>query len=233
MKFFLCLFLLDDLLDIAIDVAMIEFLEGLKVGSSTHPNNRLNSLGIELFFLYQLIEDENGDAFARNQWHTAWMEYIEALQWEIRIKIDGIAPVLQDYRIMRPKSSGVYLAMLLIRQGKDLRGCISELLDFSLARYICLSNDLASYKKELKIGDPNNELVILMETMGESALTWAQQELKQLRKRILALARQVCTNFTYCEEWIRRLLLLAGGCEAWTAETSRYQKYINGNIAGH
>ena len=219
MKFFLCLFLLDDLLDIAIDSAMIEFLEGLKAGNSTHPNNRLHNLGIELIFLYQLIEDENGDAFAREQWHTAWMEYIEALQWEIRIKINGIPPVLQDYRIMRPKSSGVYLAMLLIRQGKDLRGCISELLDFSLARHICLSNDLASYKKELKIGDPNNELVILMETMGESALTWAQQELKQLRKRILALARQVCTNFTYCEEWIRRLLLLAGGCEAWTAET--------------
>lgn len=233
MKFFLGLFLLDDLLDIVIDSPMIDFLEGMKNGNSIHPNSRLHSLGSELLLLHRVIEEEYAFPFVREQWNSSWLDYLEALQWEIRIKIDGITPRLEEYRINRPKTSGVYLAILLIRQGKDMRGCISELLEFSMARYIYLSNDLASYTKELAIGDPHNEIIILMESMGDAAVTWAQQEVKQLRKRILLLTEQVCMNFGTCEEWIHRLLLLAGGCEAWTAETSRYKKYINGNLGRH
>lgn len=233
MKFFLGLFLLDDLLDIAIDSPMIDFLEGMKTGNSTHPISRLHNLGSELLLLHKAIKEEYDMPFVREQWNSSWLEYLEALQWEIRIKIDGISPGLEEYRINRPKTSGVYLAILLIRQGEDMRGCISELLEFSMARYIYLSNDLASYTKELAIGDPHNEIIILMQSMGDAAVSWAQQEVKQLRKRILGLTEQVCMNFGTCEEWIRRFLLLAGGCEAWTAETSRYKKYINGNLGRH
>jgi len=230
MKFFLGLFLLDDLLDIVIDRSMVEFLEDMKTGNSIHPNSRLQILGSNLLLLNKAIEEEYGFPFVQEQWHNTWLEYLEALQWEIQIKIAGISPGLEEYRVNRPKTSGVYLAILLIRQGKDIRGCISELLEFSMARYIYLSNDLASYKKELAIGDPHNEIIILMKSMGDTAITWVQQEVKQLRKRILLLTEQVCINFGSCEEWIRRLCLLAGGCQAWTAETSRYQKYINGNL---
>ncbi|WP_425638837.1 terpene synthase family protein [Algoriphagus yeomjeoni] len=233
MKFFLGLFLLDDLLDIGIDNTMIKFLEGLKVGDSIHPNSRLQSLGIEIYLLQKSIEEENKNSFAREEWHKAWLEYIDALQWEIQIKIDGRAPLLGEYRVMRPKTSGVHLAMLLIRPEKDIRGCISELLEFSLARYICLSNDLASSKKELAIGDPHNEIIILMESMGDAAVSWVMQEVKQLSKKIVLLAKQVGDDFGTCQEWVGRLLLLAGGCEAWTAETSRYQNSINGNFGKH
>lgn len=233
MKFFLCLFLLDDLLDIAIDTSMIEFLQDLKTGKSLHPNSRLHNLGRELLLLYQAIKEGNATPFVREQWQCAWLEYLAALQWEIQIKINGIPPELVEYRVNRPKTSGVYLAMLLIRQEKDIRGCFSELLEFSLARYIYLSNDLASYTKELAIGGPHNEVIILMESMGDRAVLWVSQEVKQLRKKIVLLAKQVGDDFGTCQAWVHRLLLLAGGCEAWTAETSRYQKYINGNIAGN
>ncbi|MBN7816263.1 terpene synthase family protein [Algoriphagus pacificus] len=233
MKFFLGLFLLDDLLDIAIERQMIEFLEGIKVGISQHPNQRLSNLGTELILLQKALKEENSLPLTRDQWSLAWLEYLEALQWEVLLKIEKKRPLLEEYRIHRPKTSGVYLALLLIRRGKDVRACVSELLEFSMARYIYLANDLASFKKEKEIGDPHNEIIILMDSMGDTALPWVQQELKQLRKRILLLTEKICINFGNCEAWIRRLLLLAGGCETWTAETSRYQNYINGKYGGH
>lgn len=233
MRFFLGLFLLDDLLDIDNNSPIIEYLEDLKVGNSIHPNSRLHSLGSELLLLHKAIGVEYAVPYERKEWYNAWLDYLEALQWEIRIKIEGTPPGLDEYRINRPKSSGVYLAILLIPQGKDSQGCLTELLEFTMARYIYLSNDLSSYEKELAIGDTLNEVIILMDSIGDTAITWVQQELIQLRNRILALAGQTCINLVGCEEWIRRLLLLAGGCEAWTAETSRYQNYINGKLGGH
>ncbi|MFC5623626.1 terpene synthase family protein [Algoriphagus winogradskyi] len=233
MKFFLSLFLLDDLLDIGSDRSLIEFLEDLKTGNSIHSSNRLHSLGYALLLLHKEIEQKYAVSYESEQWYNAWLEYLQALQWEVRIKMEGIKPELEEYRIYRPKSSGVYLAMILNRQGKDMRGCLAEFLEFSMARYIYLSNDLASYEKELAIGDTHNEIIILLESMGDTAISWVKQELRQLRKRILALTKQACISFQGCEEWIRRLLLLAGGCEAWTAETSRYQNYINGKLGAH
>ena len=232
MKFFLGLFLLDDLLDITRNSAMMDFLEGMKTGNSMHDNSRIQILGTNLLQLHKVMESYYTDS-SSDRWCYSWLEYLQALQWEMRIKMEGIKPPLEEYRINRPKTSGVYLALLLIRQGKDVGGCISELLEFTMARYIYLSNDLASYTKELAIGDPHNEIILLMESMGDIAVAWVQQEVRQLRKRILGLADQVGSNFESCSEWISRLLLLAGGCEAWTAETSRYQNYINGKLGAH
>ncbi|MEB2778470.1 terpene synthase family protein [Algoriphagus sp. D3-2-R+10] len=233
MKFFLGLFLLDDLLDIAIDIAMIEFLEGLKTGNSSHANERLACLGSILLLLHKAIRQEYESPIAEKEWNNAWLDYLEALQWETQTKIDGIPPVLKEYRFYRPIASGVYMAMLLVRKENDMRGCISELLELSMARYICLSNDLASYLKELAIGDSHNEVLLLMESMGDTAIPWVQKEVNQLRKWILLLADQVCKKSDECDDWIRGFLLLAGGCGAWTAETSRYQAYINGSSRSH
>ncbi|PZX49965.1 hypothetical protein LV84_04155 [Algoriphagus ratkowskyi] len=229
-KFFLCLFLLDDLLDILIDKTMVVFLEGLKTGNPSYNNIRLQSLGRNLLLQHQDIQKEYDFLGGSEQWNKAWLEYLAALQWEIQTKIDNSPPTLEKYRLYRPKTSGVYLAILLIRQGKDMHSCISELLECSIARYICLSNDLASYRKELAIGDTHNEILILMESMGNTAVSWTQSEVKELRKSILRLTEQLCTNFGTCDVWLRRLLLLAGGCEAWTAKTFRYQAHINGDL---
>lgn len=231
MKFFLCLFLLDDLLDIFMDKAMVVFLDGLKIAKSCHANNRLQCLGSELLLLGKEIEKEFAFPHGKEKWNMAWLEYLEAQQWEIQTKFDGIPPVLEEYRIHRPNSSGVYMALHLLQQEKDMRGCISHLLEFGMARYIYLSNDLASYAKEQAIEDPLNEVLILMESMGHTAFSSVQLDVKQLRESIIQLAEQVCSHFDECGHWIRRLFLLAGGCEAWTRETSRYQSYINGCLS--
>ena len=232
MKFFLGLFLLDDLLDITRNSAMMDFIEGMKTGRSMHDTSRIQILGTNLLQLNKVMESYYTDS-SSDRWCYSWLEYLQALQWEMRIKMEGIKPALQEYRINRPKTSGVYLALLLIRQGKEVGGCISELLEFTVARFICLSNDLVSYKKEMAVNDPNNEIVILMHSMGNAAVTWVGQEIKKLGEKILLLTEQVRISCGDSEQWVHKLLLLVGGCEAWTAETSRYQNYINGNIAGH
>lgn len=229
MKFFLGLFLLDDLLDIVHDTEMIDFLEALKIGDSFHSDFRIHCLGNELNQLYRKFEKQQRDSYLLEQWQTEWHEYLEALQWETRIKMQRVKPKLEEYRLMRPKSSGVYLAMILIKKGIDRRGCVSELLEISLARYIYLSNDLASYQKEKAIGDPHNEIILLMDSVGDDALSMVQRELKSLREKFIPLTEMIGMNFNSCKKWNQRLLLLAGGCEAWTAETSRYQHHINGN----
>ncbi|MBB6328859.1 hypothetical protein FHS59_004518 [Algoriphagus iocasae] len=233
MKFFLGLFLLDDLLDIVHNTEMIDFLEALKNGDSFHSDFRIHCLGNELNQLYRNFEKQQRDSFLLEQWQTEWHKYLEALQWETRIKMQRVKPNLEEYRLMRPKSSGVYLAMILIKKGKDRRGCVSDLLEISLARYIYLSNDLASYQKEKAIGDPHNEIILLMDSVGDDALSVVQRELKILREEFIPLTELIGINFNSCKKWIYRLLLLAGGCEAWTAETLRYQKNINGNSATH
>ncbi|MDR7128108.1 hypothetical protein J2X69_000436 [Algoriphagus sp. 4150] len=233
MKFFLCLFLLDDLLDIRMEPGMIEFLKSLKAGQSFHADARLQSLGSTLLLLHQAIQQENAFSGAKGEWDIAWFDYLEALQWEIQIKLYGTSPVLKEYRLYRPIASGAYLAMQFLRKKRAGLACEAELLEYTTVRYICLSNDLASYKKELAIGDVHNEVLILREDMGDEAPAWVQQEINSLRKRILLLAGEVWSQSCGCRDWIHSLLLLAGGSGAWTADTSRYKAYINGSSGSH
>ena len=233
MKFFLCLFLLDDLLDIRMEPGMIEFLKNLKAGKSFHADARLQSLGSALLLLHKAIQQENAFSGAKGEWDLVWFDYLEALQWETQLKLDGIPPALKEYRLYRPFASGAYLALQFLRKKTAGLVCEAELLEYTTVRYICLSNDLASYEKELAIGDVHNEVLILREDIGDEALLQVQQEINSLRKRILLLAGQAWSQSYGCMDWIRSLLLLAGGSGAWTADTSRYKAYINGSSGSH
>ncbi len=232
MKFFLCLFLLDDLLDIRMEAGMVDFLKGLKAGDPSTGDTRLNMLGSELLLLQQAIQQEKTFPGAKDEWNTLWLDYLEALQWEIQIKTKGQSPRLEEYKMYRPVASGSYLALHLLRKKNVGHRCGAELLEYTTARYICLSNDLVSYEKELAVGDTLNEVLILGKDMGGTALSWVQQEINTLRKRIVLLADELGRQSDECKDWIRSLLLMAGGCGAWTAATSRYQAYINGNLGG-
>ena len=233
MKFFLCLFLLDDLLDIYLDSHMEQYLKHLKSGKASHPILRLEKLGGNLLQLNKEIIQGYGASYLRKQWEATWQEHLEALQWEIRSKKNGVAPALKEYRMYRPKASGAYLAIGFLKKDDSLQDCKSELLESLVARYICLSNDLASYTKEMKIGDFHNEVHILKKEIGEEAIVWVQKEIVRLRKSIWVLTEQVGAQSEQCFRWTRSLLLQAGGCTAWTVESSRYQVYINGNSATH
>ncbi|WBL43564.1 terpene synthase family protein [Algoriphagus halophytocola] len=233
MKFFLCLFLLDDLLDIYLDRDMEHYLIHLRSGKASHPVPRLEKLGASLLQFNQEIVQANGVSGLGKQWEQTWQDHLEALQWELRSKRSAVPPVLEAYRRYRPIASGAYLAMGFLRTDNTFLDCFSELLESQLARFICLSNDLASHTKELKIGDFHNEVLILREEIGDIAIGWVQNEIVRLRKSIWMLAEQVGSQSEQCDRWARSLLLQAGGCTAWTAETSRYQVYINGNSATH
>lgn len=229
MKFFLGLFLLDDLLDACPDSDMMEFLEGLKNGEHLSDLHRVTALGQALLELHEAIGKAVLSPSWRTQWKYSWNSYLEGLQWELRNKEDRAVPRLEEYRFYRPISSGVFLAIHLLRNVDHTEYSDAESLENDIARFICLSNDLASFDKEQALGDFHNELIILGESFGEDTRGWALRELSLLQLRIRKLGKQAEAKSESDRRWVESLFLLLGGCVSWTEETSRYVAYVNGN----
>ncbi|WP_111672706.1 terpene synthase family protein [Algoriphagus litoralis] len=229
-RFFLCLFLLDDLLDQISESESFGFLRGLMLGSVQSEIPRLQNLGSELILTHELLGNSSSSAQWRKEWLDIWTFYISGLNWEVKNKTWGQKPDLEDYRYHRPSSSGVFLAIHLIRPDLATKVCEAELLEHAIARLICLSNDLASFEKELAIGDFHNELIILQPTMGDQVKSWAAMEIRSIQKRIHILASSVASHSDSCRSWVESLFLLVGGCLAWSEETTRYVSYVNGTL---
>ncbi|GAB3231210.1 hypothetical protein J0A67_17340 [Algoriphagus aestuariicola] len=230
MRFFLCLFLLDDLLDTFPESDSSPFLKGLKNSIAIAKHPRLSPLGKALLQSHESLGNGVSSQIWRSEWMEAWGQYLSGLQWEVDNKSNDQMPRLEDYRMHRPSSSGVYLAIHLLRSEDHPDCCEADLLEDNVARFICLSNDVISYEKEFSIGDFHNELIILGNALGENVKPWAIQEIKSIQKRIMVLAKQVGSKSEACQLWVERLFLLLGGCLAWTEETSRYMAYVNGNL---
>ncbi len=230
MRFFLCLFLLDDLLDHLSENDSYGFLRGLRLRSVQSELPRLQALGSALILTHDSLGNQGPSDQWRKGWMDTWSHYVSGLHWEVKNKSWGQMPSLEDYRFHRPSSSGVFLAIHLLRSATHSKSCEAEFLEHHIARLICLSNDRASFEKEFAIGDFHNELIILQDALGEKVQSWAVQEICQIQKRISALAKEVSLKSEICSLWVEGLLLMVGGCLAWSEETSRYVAYVNGTL---
>lgn len=232
MKFFLWLFLIDDLLDSENQDSSLEFLNHLlnpKTGSSS------GRFGVFLDVLPEIKlwwESLGGEKWQK-AWKDNWKHYLEGLWWEFQNKKNGIRPHLSDYRLFRPYFSGVFLAIHLLRLPDLVESCESNLLEGKIARLICLSNDLSSAEKEKQAGDFNNELLLMIIEQRISpiqAKTYLVTEIKNLIKDIKSLTVLTAKLSLSCTDWTRRLNLLLGGCLYWASQdTNRYQSTLNGH----
>lgn len=229
MKFFLGLFLLDDLTEVQSDQGHLLVLERLKNSVRIDSSDRLNRLAASLIDLKGNLSKYFTADNAATEWEEAWQSYLDGLLWEMKNKLTKKLPSLEEYRYLRPFASGVFLAILLARGENHLKECRTELLELEISRFICLANDISSFEKEFLKGEYHNEVFIQSQSMGDDdALIWAKKELQMQGKRIFTLSTMVELKLTACGDWIKRLHLLVGGCLAWSELTSRYQSHVNG-----
>lgn len=230
MKFFLCLFLLDDLLDIDNEFDKISFLEKLATPANAYFDelNRTQRLGKQLIFLQQYIGNKVVAIKNESEWQDAWEVYIRGLQWEVKNKTEGKIPSLSEYKISRPYSSGVYLAIQLLRPAQFDESCFTLYLEMDIARFICLANDLDSLDKENDLNDFHNEVRLLQLISEKDVLPRVMEDLNSLRNKIFELVAMLSLKSESCSSWVSSLLHLVGGCMAWASGNLRYQNNVNG-----
>lgn len=233
MKFFLWLFLIDDLLESENQNSSQEFLNQLlypKPGSSCGRFDVFLDVLPEIKLWWESLGEEKW----QKDWKENWKHYLEGLRWEFQNKKNGIRPALSDYRLFRPYFSGVLLAIHLLRLPDLIESCESNLLEGKIARLICLSNDLSSAEKEKQVGDFHNEFLLMTIEQGISpiqAKTYLVAEIKNLIRDIKTLSGITSKISLSCTDWTRRLNLLLGGCLYWSSQdTSRYHSQLNGHI---
>lgn len=233
MKFFLGLFLLDDLMEVQTHQDHIQVLARLKNSIRVYSSHRLDRLVATLSDQKENLRKYFSEDKTALEWEEAWQNYLHGLTWEVKNKLNGKIPSLEEYRNFRPFASGVFLAILLARGEDHLKECRTELLELEIGRFICLANDLASFEKEFLKGEFHNEIFIQSQSLGADAMTWAKKELLMQRKRIFTLSALIALKLTACKNWIKRLHLLIGGCLAWSELTTRYQAHVNGKSKPH
>ncbi|WP_338230347.1 terpene synthase family protein [Algoriphagus taiwanensis] len=232
MKCFLWLFILDDIQEKLSENEFQSFIKALRISG-----NRRKYLGRNPFILTWIeLDAELPSSFRKDwyvQWSCHWENFLNAQLWEKRNKEAKIVPDLIDYQMNRPNISGVYLSFQVLKgEHNPLAGCLSEILEHKIARWICLSNDLLSADKEIKNKDFHNELII-MALLSDGNIARSQKflegEQKKLHKEINLLFLEILGDCSECKSWVEGLKLLMGGCAFWSNEvTLRYDSYLNG-----
>ncbi|SFU01895.1 Terpene synthase family, metal binding domain [Algoriphagus locisalis] len=233
-RFFCCLFILDDLLDeVGTDESML-LLEAL---ANTTTTSALRTSGIvkaliDQLGLLMLSISRLGSEHWKAGFYASWSDYLEAQQWEVQNRIAGHAPALAEYKEMRLFSSGVYLALHLLKMGWTNLDCPVSWIEQKVGRIICLSNDLRSVEKERKDQDFHNELLLLQLQTGCSdsiSYSYARKQLEGLFDQLFKLLELIKEKEGYSEAWVNELLLLLGGCMYWSdQDTARYGISVNG-----
>lgn len=236
MKFFMCLFRIDDLLDIEPFETSFEFLgELLKAGWKTDipKESPYFAVAKQLKVLLPILGDI-GTSSWKACFLKSWDDYLKAQRWELMNKQNNQVPNLAQYKHMRLDSSGVLLAVYLLKNTCVFEDCKTLLLENKLARIICLFNDLISLDKEKNSFDNHNELSILKFYTGcdESKIQeYARKQLDSLIKEFSALLDEKDRLVHYSVEWKRQMGLLLGGCIYWSEEdTLRYSIAVNGVV---
>jgi hypothetical protein len=234
MRFFICLFLLDDKLD------QLTTRMGAKWLNSIKYNQIPISFPLELQEFNQLISSLcdhypfKASSKWSMEWRIHWQFYLEGLEWEISNKLKKVVPKWENYWPNRIKSSGVMLALHLLKFERDLFSCEIELLENKAGKLICMSNDIISFPKESKIGDFHNGIALCQHYLKlneAEAIQYHKQELLKLEKEIRAISssKEGCTH--ELKNWLSQYLLLIGGCIYWSEQdTLRYHTAINGQV---
>nr|WP_192348846.1 terpene synthase family protein [Algoriphagus sp. Y33] len=132
---------------------------------------------------------------------------------------------------MRPHSSGVYIAIHLLRREYGGHKGDSKELEDAIAGYIYLTNDLASSVKEQAIGDYHNEVLLLSIDHGmKGSEESVQGRLSYLYKKINDIGISIGKNSQEGARWVDGLFLLLGGCLFWSQESKRYSNGKDGDV---
>lgn len=230
MKLLLGLFLLDDFLDIQPSYEKVSYLELLVNPSFSNfsQESRIERLAFQIADLQKTIGNSHFEFKDSPAWNEVWETYIQGLLWEQKNKIEKRVPPLDEYQLRRPHSSGVFLAIQLLRPKGFNESCDSLQLEKEIARFICLSNDLDSLVKESVLEDFHNEVVLLQLSTDSDPTLWVLNDLKRLQKRIFRRADLLSKVSPTCSNWVNSLLHLVGGCIAWSSSTLRYKTSVNG-----
>lgn len=228
MKFFLCLFLLDDHLEQIDPDEGINWINGL---SNKENEMNLNPLLIQIQVLTIEMMKVSSDQKWKNGWMENWNYHLEGLLWEINNKSKGRIPELRDYQIQRPFASGVFLAIHLLRMETFEDSLKVRRLEWDVSRLIVLSNDLGSSDKERSLGDFHNELLLLERIVGPiQAKVRMKNEIKRLCTQIIQVGTRIKKESEKMEPWLGSMMLLVGGCHYWSQYTTRYFEKINGEM---
>lgn len=222
-KLFFCLFTLDDLLDLMDSEEAESFMEEMSNNRLEEGKFILSELGLPIDICYAQVLGYFSDIDQKEGFKRIWNLYIAGLQWEMNNKRGKWKLTLENYQQMRPHSSGVYIAIELLRGDIHFYSHDTLELENDIARFICLSNDLISLSKEKAIGDLHNEVLLLSLTHGdEVAEKIVKGELSYLNKKIMKMSKVISQNSIENKIWVDSLLLLLGGCLYWSRESARY-----------
>ncbi|MEB2782178.1 terpene synthase family protein [Algoriphagus sp. C2-6-M1] len=222
-KLFFCLFTLDDLLDLMDGEDAENFLEEMTNKKLEEGKFILSELGLPIDFCYAQVLEYFSDEDQKEEFKCIWSSYIAGLQWERKNRMESREPTLDEYQKLRPHSSGVYIAIHLLKGNMLDHTCDTRELESDIARYIYLSNDLVSVAKESGIGDLHNEVILLSHDYGlDVAARIVEGELIYLCKKIKQRGQLISQISEECKISVDSLFLLVGGCLFWSGESERY-----------
>ncbi|SFU19073.1 hypothetical protein SAMN04489724_0091 [Algoriphagus locisalis] len=222
-KLFFCMFLLDDLLDLMEGEEAESLLEEMTQSELKQGKHLLSQLGLPIDVCYEKVLGYFSSDNQKARFNHVWDLYVAGLQWEINNKNGIWKLTLENYQEMRPHSSGVFIAIELLREDRGYYLFDTNELENDIARFICLSNDLISASKEYQIADRHNEVLLLSEAFGqEEAVNRVMGELAYLNKKIIKSSQLISSVSKENKSWVDSLLLLLGGCLYWSGETERY-----------
>lgn len=228
MRFFCCLFLLDDRLD---HITPEEGLDWINCLCDEKTERRFNPLIFEILKLNREMLRLSDKKKWRKGWIENWDFHLEGLLWELDNRCKRSTPDLRDYQIQRPFASGVFLALHLLRMEFFENSLIVQKLEWDVSRLIVLSNDLSSSEKEKSMGDFQNELLLLEVFIGSSqAKNRVENEIIRLHSQIIQVAERIRLEYPKMEKWLESIMLLLGGCHYWSEITARYFAKINGEM---
>ncbi|MDG1277546.1 MAG: terpene synthase family protein [Algoriphagus sp.] len=235
MRLFLCLFLLDDLLD------RISPLESKKCLTLLR-QKETNSIGFnqEILEFKTLIKkqikgfQESSPDNWFSEWNKIWDAYLGGLEWEITNKMAKQKPDLEDYWQNRIHSLGVFLALHILKLEFEQEPSQAIKLEQKAAKLICISNDIISLSKERALGDFSNGILLsefYLEIPENQAIELHKKQIEILTNEIWELS-SFSKGWTHnSDSWLRSFLLLIGGCLYWSEQdTLRYSTAINGQI---
>ncbi|GAB2620681.1 terpene synthase family protein [Belliella aquatica] len=243
-KFYLILFLLDDLTDNLKHADQNE-IEAIYLDYINILNEEESKIKIPFSEAFNSFTSEWREVVTKEDYQEftkSFKEYIEFQQWELESNNSKEIPPIQEYCFKRPYSSGAYLAIYFMKilikfplQDKEIEGCQLHYLESKATSLICLANDIGSFYKEMNEGSIHNFLIILMEE-HKFSVDESMEIAKQKHNRLLFQFIQLCSltkdkNNPILSKYIQALKYMIAGSHYWsTSETIRYHNNLNGNI---
>lgn len=243
-KIYLILFLLDDIIDNAANMKIIEiekiYLAFIDILNGVEPKNK-NSISdaFQAFIAdwQKLVNIEKYQQFIK-----CFKDYIEFQRWESTASLTSRIPKVSEYNYKKPYSSAAYLAIYFMKvlinfplQSNQFESLQLHSLEKKASILIWLANDIGNFYNELNKGSKRNYLILLMEEQKLSAEE-SMQVANQKHNAILLQFIQNCSllknlNKPILSKYLKALKHMIAGCHYWSvSETIRYHTNLNGNI---